>query len=65
MFIRIEKVEVGRQQGAQIKDYHKFPGYNISLSWNNQNWQIIGINDGLTLAEVQQLRSELNKLEVK
>lgn len=62
MFIRIEKVDVGRQDGARAEDYHKAPGYAIALSWNNQNWQVIGINDGLRLTEIKLLRNELTTL---
>ena len=62
MFIKVEKVKVGRSVGSRFEDYHKVPGYCISLSWNNQNWQVIGINDGLTFAELELLRNELNKL---
>lgn len=59
MFIKIQRVNVGRQDGPNFEDYHHIPGLAISLSWNKQNWQVIGINDGLTLQEAEQLRSAL------
>lgn len=63
MEVEIKKVQARRQTGAEVKDYKKFPGYQISISFGRPTWMTLGINDGMTLAEVKQLRDALNKLE--
>lgn len=64
MKIEINKVQVGRQMGMEMRDYKKFPGYQISISFGGPTSMTIGINDGLTMNEVKQLRNALNKLDL-
>lgn len=61
MEIRITKAQVGRLDGS---DYQKTEGYNIAISFNQTNWQIIGINDGLTMIETRQLLDALKQLRL-